>query len=158
MGFLTLLAILMLPAQQPSTETLGDFSRFSKAIGREIAIVDVGGTVRQGIVRAVTSDDVTLDFGSGSRAFPRSEVASAERLRDSRVDGAVKGALIGTLLGFMVAEYYDGTFQKLSVVTRSVALYGAIGYGLDAANTHREPLYRAAAPVAAPSVKMAFRF
>jgi hypothetical protein len=38
----------------------------------------------------------------------------------------------------------------------AVAVYGGIGWLIDVAQTHREPIYRSAAP--APSVKLSVRF
>lgn len=160
MGFLVLPLLLVLtiaPVPGPSAHVLADFSRFSRAIDREIAIVDVDGTVREGIVTAATADDVTLRFGSGVKVFPRTGVTSAERMRDGRLDGAVKGAIFGAILGLITAQAYESSGERFGAWAGSTALYGGIGYALDAAQTHRQPLYRAPA-VAAAKVKLSLRF
>ena len=160
MGFLVfplLLVLTIAPVPGPPAHVLADFSRFSSAIDREIAIVDVDGTVREGIVTAATADDVTLRFGSGVKVFPRTSVTSAERMRDGRLDGVVKGAIFGAILGLLTMQAYESTGERLGAWAGSTAVYGGIGYALDAAQTHREPIYRS--PVGAtPSVKLTVRF
>jgi len=162
MGFLVfplLLVLTIAPVPGPPAHVLADFSRLSSAIDREVAIVGVDGTVREGIVTDVTADDVTLRFGSGAKTFPRADVMSAERMRDGRVDGAVKGAIFGAILGLLTMQAYESTGDRFGAWAGSTAIYGGIGYALDAAQSHREPLYRATA-AAAPSaaVKLSLRF
>jgi hypothetical protein len=164
MGFLVfplLLVLTIAPVPGPPAHALADFSRFSSAIDREIAIVDVDGTVREGTVTAVTAEDVTLRFGSGAKTFPRADVMSAERIRDRRVDGAVKGAIFGAILGLLTMQAYESTGERFGAWAGSTAIYGGIGYLLDAAQMHREPLYRApasAAPATTASLKLSLRF
>ena len=165
MGFLVfplLLVLAIAPAPGPPARVLADFSRFSSAIDREIAIVDVDGTVREGIVTAATADDVSLRFGSGVKVFPRAEVMSAERMRDGRVDGAVKGAVFGAILGLLTMQAYESTGDRLGAWAGSTAIYGGIGYALDAAQAHRQPLYRAPGEPKAgkpkPALSMSVRF
>ena len=69
--------------------------------------------------------------------FPRTDVASAERMRDGRIDGAVKGAIFGAVLGLITAQAYDSGSERFAAWAGSAALYGGIGYALDAAQTHR---------------------
>jgi len=166
MGFLVfplLLVLTIAPVPGPPSHVLADFSRFSSAIDREIAIVDVEGTVREGTVTTVTADDVTLRFGSGVKVFPRASVTSAERLRDGRLDGAVKGAIFGAILGLLTMQAYESTGERFGAWAGSTAIYGGIGYALDAAQTHRQPIYLAPASAAAAttitaSLKLSLRF
>ena len=156
--FPLLLVLTVGPGPKPSERGLADVSRLVKAIDTEIALVDRDGTVREGLVTAVSADDVTLRFGSGSRAFPRVDVVSAERLRDGKKDGAIKGAIFGAVIGLILTPYYDTSSQKAAGVATSTAVYSAIGWALDASQTHREPIYRAVVPAPAGSVKMSVRF
>jgi hypothetical protein len=160
MGFLVfplLLVLTIAPVPGPPAHVLADFSRFSSAIDRDIAIVDVDGTVREGIVTAVTADDVTLRFGSGAKTFPRAGVMRAERMRDGRVDGAVKGAIFGAILGLVTMQAYESTGERFGAWAGSTAIYGGIGYVLDASRSNRELLYRAPAVPTAP-LKLSLRF
>jgi hypothetical protein len=58
-------------------------------------------------------------------------------------------------MGLLISEAYD---SGASGFVGSVAIYGGIGYLLDAAQTHREAVYRG--PVTAPALgaKLSFRF
>ena len=152
---LTLLAVA--PGTKPSEQALADFSRLSKALGTKIALVDRDGTVREGLVTAASGDELTVQFGSGSRVFPRADVVSAERLRDGRKDGAIKGAIFGAVIGLIVVPYYETSSQKVAGVASSMAVYSAIGWAIDATQTHREMIYRSTAPPAS-ALKISLRF
>jgi hypothetical protein len=151
-----LLILTVAPGGKPSEQALADFSRLSRAIGTEISLVDRDGTVREGLVAAASGDELTVLFGSGSRAFLRDDVVSAERLRDARKDGAIKGAIFGAVIGLIVVPLYDTSAQKAAGVASMMAVYSAIGWALDASQTHREPIYRSAA--LSPAVKVSLRF
>jgi hypothetical protein len=151
------LLFLLGPNGNGSESRLADFSRFTKAIGAEIAIVDREGIVREGVVMAASADEVTMSFSGTPKTFSRDAVASGERLRDGRRDGVIKGAIFGALAGFVVMQGYpsEGSARAAGFVS-TVAIYSGIGWVLDAAQTHREPIYRAQAP--APGVKLSVRF
>ena len=157
--FPLLILLTVAPGPGRSDAVMADFSRFSKSIAQEIAIVDYDGTVREGILTAATEDGITVQFGSGVKSFPRAAVASAERTRDGRTDGAIKGALWGALIGAIMSQAYEGSDWAGAFVGH-VAIYSGIGWTLDAAQSHREPIYRAPAAAATPkpSVKFSFRF
>lgn len=157
--FPLILVITFAPAPQPSESRLADFSRFSKTTGTRISLVERDGTVREGTVSATSADAVSLMFGSGERTFPKAEVFSAERMRDSSKDGAVRGALFGALMGLLLA---GGGAYDLSAGDwlAGVSVYAGIGWAIDASQTHRQPIYRAPGSSAAakPAVKMSLRF
>lgn len=157
MEYLIVLALLFGPSQKTPDEKLADFSRFAAAEGTNIALVDQEGTVREGLLLSTTADAVTMKFGRGERVFERSAIASAERLRDNSRDGAIKGALFGSLLGLVMAGAYS-TGNDAEIFLTHVALYGGIGWALDAAQTHRQPIYLAKPQPPAPAVKLALRF
>jgi hypothetical protein len=160
MGLIAFPLLLLLafgPGPKPSEQALADFSRFSNAVGTEISLVDRDGTVREGLIAGATADEVTMKFGSGSRAFPRVDIVSAERLRDGRKDGAIKGAIFGAVLGLIVVPFYETSGQKVGGVASMMALYSGIGWALDASQTHRETIYRSAAAPAG-AVKISLRF
>jgi hypothetical protein len=155
MGLLLLL-IAFIPTPKPSAETLTDFSRFAKATGQQVVLVERDGTMLEGVVAAATPDAVTMRFAAGDRVLEKAAIASADRLRDGTKDGFIKGAVVGALFFLVVTTSYDVEVRGIDVV-RASAVYGAIGWSLDALNKNRHPIYRAPA-VAAPAVKMSFRF
>ena len=159
MGYFVLPLLLLIgvvPAPSPSAATLADFDRFSKAVGHRIALVDAEGIVREGVVRAVSSSDVTMQFGSTEKVFPSATIASADRLKDGRVDGAVRGALFGLVVGALASQGARDEGEATRIGLASMALYSAIGWAIDASQTHRQPLYKANLPP--PAVKVSLRF
>ena len=148
-----LLIVTITPVPGPSARTLTDFTRFSKAVGAPIAIIDRDGTVREGRLSAATADSVTVAFGGGERVFSAAAVASAERLKDGLKDGFIKGALFGAVVGILAGQGYDSPGAATAGWFGSVAIYGLIGTAIDASQKHREPIYRAAAPAMKVSVR-----
>ena len=161
MVIIPLLILLTIgPGPKPSDAVMADFSRFSKSIAQEIALVDSDGTVREGILTAASEDEVTLRFGSGAKSFSRVAIASAERTRDGQADGAIKGAIFGAIMGALMMEVYEGN-GRVAGFAGHVAVYSGIGWILDASQTHREPIYRAPAstvPAPTASLKLSLRF
>lgn len=151
---LPVLLAVLLTAPAAHAQGIKDFLNFSRAIGKEVSVTDRNGFIREGIVEAVTADQVTLRIGATTESFPRTVVASADRVKDERVDGAVKGALLG-LLGLAVSYQGCGTtdcsFWKTAIVA------GALGYLIDAAESHPQPLYRGPQASTSP-LKITFRF
>jgi hypothetical protein len=150
------------PALAQSSRGLRDFSQFATAINQEIAIVELDGTKREGRVVAASPDGVTMKFSTGTRTYTDTQIASAERLKDGRLDGVAKGLLWGAVLGLLGSQGYTSQDSALGEWARGVAGFGVIGYLLDAAETNREALYRgpAAASGAAgspPASAVAFR-
>jgi hypothetical protein len=162
MGMLILPVLVLLTLgtdPKPSAAVLEDFSRLAKLSGVEMSLVDREGSVREGTLVTATADHLTMRFAAGEKIFARTEIVSAERLRDGRKDGAIKGAIFGAVIGLAVAPYYDNDAQKAGIVARSAALYAGIGYVMDASQTHRQPIYRAPASVMAPTpIKVSVRF
>jgi hypothetical protein len=156
-----MIVAIALPTGKIHAPVPSDFSRFAKHLGQQISLVDTDGIVREGVLTAATADGVQMDFGGGQKLFPRSDVVSAERLHDGSIDGAIKGAVFGAVMGLLVApELSEGAFQYGLATT---ALYGAIGFALDAAQVNRQPIYGVARKVNAlgapkPSRKLSFRF
>lgn len=172
MGFLFILvpiAIALAPLPGPSATTLMDFSRMTKAIDQQIVLVDAGGAVREGRLVSATADAATMDFGGSRREFAKAEIASAERLRDGVTDGIVRGVLFGLVMGGLATQGCSSSIPNCSAqaVLGSMAIYGAIGWALDAANTNRQPIYRSASAPPKPKpgfdafgrkLTMSFRF
>jgi hypothetical protein len=154
--FPLLLLLTLGPGPGTPEHVLNDFSRFSRAIGSQVSLVDVDGTVREGLVIAATENEVAMRFGAGTRTFSRPVIESAERLRDGRKDGAIKGAIFGAVIGLIVTPFYETTGQKLGGFATSVAIYSGMGWGLDAAQNHRQAIYKAKAP--STGVKVSLRF
>lgn len=148
MRILTVVLFVILLAAQNALAQDDNFSRFAKAVGQEISLVDRDGVVREGLLSAVGADQVTMTFGGGQQTFNRVDIFRVERLRDGVTDGAFKGAIFGGLLGLLLGRSDTAIAGTLS--------YAAIGLLIDAVNTHREPIYQAA--VSKPNVKLSLRF
>ena len=125
------------PVLAQRSQGLRDFSQFATAINQEVAVVELDGTKREGVVVAASADGVTMKFSSGMRTYTDTQIASAERLKDGRLDGVAKGILFGAVAGLLGAAQ-----GSLGQWVQGVASMGAIGYLLDAAETNREALYR----------------
>jgi hypothetical protein len=149
-----LIIVALSPVPGPSERALADFSRFSKAVGTSIAIVDRDGTVREGRLSAASADSVTVTFSGGERSFSQPVIASAERLKDGLKDGFIKGAIFGAVVGIFAGQGYDSQGGAVAGWFGSVAIYGLIGTAIDASQKHREPIYRAPAP----AMKVSIRF
>jgi hypothetical protein len=151
------------PVAAQSSRGLSDFSLFATAINQQIAIVELDGTTREGLVVAAAPDGVTMKFAAGTRTYTDSQIASAERLSDGRLDGVAKGLLWGAVLGLLGSQAYTSQESALGQWARGVAGFGVIGYVLDAAATHPEPLYRATvqqnpAATLKPALSLSLRF
>ena len=160
---LPLLLVFTIAATPARAQGLGDFSRFSKAIDKQIALVNTDGTVREGVIVAAGPDSVTMQLGSGTRSFANGQIASADRMKDGRDDGVFKGALWALLFASLGSQGLTSSDNKFLYFVEAMALGGAIGYALDAGETNRQPLYRAPAQqTAAPKQKLglslSFRF
>ena len=149
-----LLLLLFVPDHYTGKQ-VADFTRFSQSIGKQIAIVDREGIVREGRLASATADELTMDFSGTQKTFARDAIASGERLRDGRLDGTIKGAIFGLVAGLYVAAEVPDQGKATAILT-GMAIYGSIGWGLDAAQNHREPIYRAPKP--APALKVSLRF
>ena len=149
-----LIIIALSPTPGPSAQALADFSRFSKAVGKPIALIDQEGAVREGMLASAAADSVTVAFAGGRRTFSQASIASAERLTDGVRDGIIKGALFGAVVGVFAAQGHDSQGSAVGGWFASVAIYGAIGAAIDASQTHRQPIYRA--PAAAMKVSLRF--
>ena len=157
MGYLIVptLLLIFLPSPEQRAHRLEDFSRLSRAVGKEVSLVDRSGLIHEGIVEAATVDGVTLRVGSATVSFPRAEVASAERVKDGRIDGAIRGALIGAVLTGLGSQ---GCVSATACpFWRPVAVYAVAGYLLDASESNPQPLFRAPSASAA-TLKVSFRF
>jgi hypothetical protein len=154
MRYLLLPVVFVIVATSAAhAQALEDFSNISRAIGKEVSIVDRIGLVREGVLEAVTADAVTLRVGSATTQLERAVIASAERIKDDSSDGAIRGALLGLAIilvpnqgGFSFAGYWRG-----------VALLAAVGYVADVTESNRQPLYRAPS-ASAPTLKVSWRF
>jgi hypothetical protein len=151
------LFVVFVAAPAAHAQGIEDFKSFSRAIGKEVSLVDRSGVIREGIVEAATADAVTLRFGSATSSFLRAEIASAERLKDQSSDGAIKGALWGLLVIVLPNQGYASAGDAFAASWRIVAGFTVAGYLLDAAQTHRQPLYRAPS-ASPPTLKVSLRF
>lgn len=153
-----LLIAIIGPSPKPPDDVLADFARLAKAQGAEIALVDRDGTVREGLLASATADQLTMQFSAGQKTFARTEVVAAERLRDGRKDGVIKGAIFGAITGLFAMQGFNKPEEGVAALAGSVAIYSAIGYALDTAQTHREPIYRVPGTPAPAPVKVSLRF
>ena len=81
-------------------------------------------------------------------------------MRDGRIDCVIKGAVFGFVIGAFASQSCDSTTKCHTGAF--IATTAGIGYLLDAAETHRQPLYRAQAQrkAAKPTsaLSLSFRF
>jgi hypothetical protein len=98
-----------------------------------------------------------MEFASGTQVFSREEIASVTRLEDSASDGLIKGIVFGAVLGLYVNAEFDGG-EPVSLLFKTTATYGAIGWALDAVNKNAQPIYRVKPSTPNPTVKLSFRF
>ena len=159
MEFLTIpVLLLVIFAPVPSDKAkLADFGRFSNAIGQQISLVDDDGFVHEGVLRAASSSEVTMEFGSSTKTFKRDVIASGERKRDGRIDGLIKGMLIGLLHAGAVVAEPETRGSRGTIWLTTLTFWASIGYVVDATQNHPQPIYRAPAPPK-PAVKMSLRF
>ncbi len=128
--FPALLFFIVAPGPERSIKTVRSptFARFS-FFYTTLAIVDQEGTVREGIVTEATAEEVKVRFDSGVKSFSRASVASAESLRDGRIDGVIKGALFGFVVGALASQGCESAERchtwALGLVT------GGVGYLLE---------------------------
>ena len=151
---------LAAPLPGPPAKALTDYSRISKAINKQILLVETDGTVHEGVLTAVTGDQVSVRSAAGERTISRANVFSAARKGDGRIDGVVKGALFGFVISAFASQGCNDTTR--CPPWRLVAGTAAIGYWLDAEETHSRPLYRAPGQPKAvepqPSLSVSVRF
>ena len=147
------LFVIFVATPAAHAQGLEEFSNISRAIGKEVSVVDRSGLIREGIVEAATADQVTLRVGSAMQSFARAEIASAERMKDESSDGAIKGALWGLAL-ILVPNQGGFSFTGYA---GAVAVFAAAGYLIDAGESNRQPLYRAPS-ASAPTLKLSWRF
>lgn len=160
MVVIPLLLMTLVPAR-PQAAKLADFSRLSKAINAEVAIIDPAGIIREGRLIAATRDEATIEVGTRGRSFPRADVAVVERIRDGRRDGLIKGMVFGAITGVFAVQGLSSPSEAVAAWFGSVAFYGGIGWALDAAQNHRETIYRAPVPDVGPkkpSLQLSVRF
>lgn len=132
-------------------QALADFSRFSEELNKKIALVDIDGAVREGVLIAAEANGVTIKFPSDTRFFASDQIASAEKMTDGRDDGVAKGVLWGLLLACMGTQGLTESDNLFLYFAESLAIFGAVGYALDAGESHRQLFYRAPAPAQRPA-------
>lgn len=152
--------LLAAPMPWPPAKALADFSRISRALDQQIALVEADGTEHQGVLTAADGDQVSVRLRSGTKTFSRANIASAERKGDGRIDGVVKGALFGFVIAALASQGCDDTTRCHT--WKLVAATAGIGDWFDAEETHSRPLYRApvlmATPKPKPALSLSVRF
>jgi hypothetical protein len=152
----SVLMVMIVSASPAAAQGLEDFSRFAKALGKEVSIVDHDGRATEGVVETATSDRVLLRVGGDARWFTAAEIANAERLKDDSSDGAWRGALWALVFALIPNQGYRNAGEAWRGIGLGFVIFPAAGYLFDAANTNRQRLYRA--PGAAPALKLSWRF
>lgn len=134
------LAIIGLPVHAVNPDGLAEFTRIQRYIGRDVVVVDGGGIVREGRIVGATDTTLELGFGPQKQLLAAADIARVDRPSDSPIDGLVKGGLVGALLGAI-----SGNARWAAT---SAAMYGGLGFVLDARHTARTTIYRAPDPKA----------
>jgi hypothetical protein len=152
--------LLAAPMPGPPASALADFSRISRALHKQIALVEADGTRYDGVLTAADGDQLSVKLASSTKIFPRANVVSADRQGDGRIDGVVKGALFGFVISAFASQGCDDTTRCHP--WRLVAATAGIGYWFDAEETHSRPLYRAPGQPKAvkpkPALSLSVRF
>ena len=154
---LQVLFVMFVSAPAAHAQRLEDFSNMSRAIGKEVSIVDRSGLIREGIIEAATADAVTLRIGSASQRLLRADIASAERMKDESSDGARRGAIWALAVALIPNQGWTSAGDYLRGVAIAFVFFPTAGYLLDAAESNRQPLYRAPS-ASSPTLKVSFRF
>jgi hypothetical protein len=154
---LPVLFAIFVAAPAAHAQGLEDFSNISRAIGKEVSVVDRSGLIREGILEAATADAVTLRVGSATQWLPRADVASAERMKDESSDGALRGAIWALAVALIPNQGWTSAGDYLRSVAIAFVVFPTAGYLLDAAESNRQPLYRAPS-ASSPTLKISFRF
>lgn len=141
------------PAAAQQVRELEDFGNLSRAIGKKVSIVDASGQIREGVIEAADWNEVTLRNKAGRQWLSRTQIASAERMKDDSSDGAIRGALFA--LSMILVPNIEGF--SFDTYWRSVVFCSVAGYLFDAMDAVRQPLYRAPS-AAAPTLKLSWRF
>ena len=156
---------MLVAARAAHGQGLDDFSRLSRAIGKEVSIVDQSGLVREGVVEMVAADEVRLRFGSATQWLPIGVIASVDQLKDGRRDGAIKGAVFGAITGALTMysfhrhpEWLSPNANRSGMSLLHVTTWSGIGWLVDAVNTSRKPLYRGPVAASMGTLKLSFGF
>lgn len=132
------LGIVAAPVSTVDADALARFERLQRHIGRDVVIVDGPGIVMEGRLLAADDDTMNLGFGANIRHLAATDIVRVDRQTDSSIDGLVKGILVGALLGALSRD--------AGWTLRSAAIYGGVGFFLDARNRARQMIYRAPVP------------
>ena len=149
--------VILLGVPVARAQGVEDFNAISRAIGKEVSVVDRSGRVREGVVEAATADGVTLRVGSATEWLPRADIASAERIKDDSRDGALRGAIWALAVALIPNQGWTSVRDYLRGVAIAFVVFPTAGYLLDAAESTRQPLYRAPS-LTSPALKISFRF
>jgi hypothetical protein len=158
MGYRILAALFVLFVATPAAraQSLEDFASISRAIGKEVSVVERTGPIREGIVEAVTADGLKLRVRSATEWVPRADIASAERMKDESSDGALRGAIWALAVALIPNQGWTSAGEYWRTVGIAFVVFPTAGYLFDAAESNRQPLYRAPSP--APMLKVSRRF
>jgi hypothetical protein len=154
---LSVLFVILVSAPATYAQGLEAFLNISRAIGKEVSVVDRSGLIREGILEAATADAVTLRVGSATQWLLRADIASAERMKDESSDGALRGAIWALALALIPNQGWESAGDYLRSVAIAFVVFPTAGYLLDAAESNRQPLYRAPS-ASSPTLKVSWRF
>jgi hypothetical protein len=135
---------------------LEDFKSISRVIGKEVSVVARSGLIREGVVEAATDHGIRLRVGSATEWLPRADIASAERMKDASSDGALRGAIWALAVALIPNQGWTSAKDYMRTVAIAFVVFPTAGYLLDAADSNRQPVYRAPSPP--PTLKVSWRF
>jgi len=103
------------------------------AVGQEVRITEASGPIREGILRAVTTESVRAE-GAGGREFSvaTGSVKLVERRGDSLKNGIVTGALIGLGMSVLSLQGYDSGGKAAAGIGAGMAISMLVGARIDA--------------------------
>lgn len=136
-------------ATAPASAQTEDFSGMNVNGTPRVIVTDRSGQETRGRLVSWTASSIVLDTNGTKRTFASGEAVRVDLRGDSLKNGIIIGAAFGSLNG-LLAECKGGAGdcggERVGVTLVSMALFGAIGAGIDALIPGRSPLWRSGAP------------
>jgi len=156
------LIVLALAVPARAQETVGAWTNLRVDRLPTVYVLDESGRERSGTLLALDETSLVLLVDGRAERIEAAQVRRVARRGDSLKNGALIGMAVGVAMGLIaggLAECVDdqGEIRGCRAATRlglaglSIAMYGAMGTGLDALRTGRTLLYEAPRPAAARS-------
>lgn len=116
-------------------------------VGREVRIVDARGIERRGRLSGAGPGELRMLVPDGEVAVPYAEIKRLDRRGDSLREGILIGmAWPIVMFALGAGQGFDSEQDAWAALPLAVAMFGAIGAGVDALNKGWTTVYRADRP------------